>query len=182
MQRILVAFAATLIGIAVAGGQSSPPANPVSTSPPPAKPELQDAKSNSGRATTPLLLKDVGPLSPEDAAKLAAKELAKANDPQATDKPAAKPKENKAQDQTKGAASSGAVMEFQPAGSSSRAASPAIVNDKKSHASRIHGDLYGAAGGTGHATSESAGGTSRSGKTSVYVQSDQARSNSNQAQ
>jgi len=179
MQRPLLLLAAALMAGAVARSQNPPPANP-DASATSAKPELRDVKSAQRSATPPLLLKDVGPLSPEDAAKLAAQDLAKPKDAPSADKLASKSK-NQDKTQTKDAVA-GAVVEFQPAGSGSGSAAPVTVNDKKSHSSRVHGDLYGAAGGNGHATSESVGATSKSRKTSVYVQSDQARSDSNPAQ
>jgi len=46
----------------------------------------------------------------------------------------------------------------------------------------VHGDLYGVAGVDGHAAGGSVGASSKSGKTSVYVQSDEARSKVDQPQ
>jgi len=175
MRQTLAAVAAAWIAAALAGGQGSPPANQGGSSS--SKPELQDVKSDPGPPKAPLSLKGAGPLSPEEAARLAARDLA-----QAKDKSAAKSKESAPPDQTGGSADSGAVVEFQPAASRSRTAPGAVVDPKRSRVARVHGDVYGAGGSAGHATSESVGTTSRSGKTSVYVQSDQAHSNSSPAQ
>jgi hypothetical protein len=79
-----------------------------------------------------------------------------------------------------------AVLEFQPAASGSEAASnPRVVDDGapgKSPLKRVHGDLYGATGGAGRAEGGSVGATSKSGKTSIYIQSDDAKSKAGQPQ
>jgi hypothetical protein len=182
-------LAATLIACTVAGGQSSAPAqqsranaSPASTTPP----ELQDVKTAAVSSTTPLKLKGVGPSNPQEAAKLAARDLAVQKNGQDGGKPAGSVEAQagkQAQDQTRASSTpEDAVVEFHPATSSVDSASPAVVKDGKSRATRVHGDLYGATGAAGHATGESVGATSKSGKTSVYVQSDQARSTTSQPQ
>jgi hypothetical protein len=79
---------------------------------------------------------------------------------------------------------SDAVMEFQPAplGSGTAPSAGVVLDGAKSKSARVHGDLYGVAGDAGHAAGGSVGATSKSGKTSVYVQSDQARSKAGQPQ
>lgn len=70
------------------------------------------------------------------------------------------------------------VVEFQPGDSDASAATKPIVaadrKDRKAPLKNIHGSVYGAAGAGGHEDAGSVGATSRSGKTSVYVETDQA--------
>jgi hypothetical protein len=161
--------------------------------------ELRDVKSQASPASTPLVLKNTGALSTEDAARSVALKLAK-QDADETDGRSADPSSPKAQggtrtgskastqpqDLTPEPAASDAVMEFQPASSGSGAASISGVTQdgtpRKSPQQRVHGDLYGVAGADGHAAGGSVGATSKSGKTSVYVQSDEAWSKASQPQ
>lgn len=162
------------------------------------KPELEDVKPQPSPAASPLVFKNTGPVSTEDVVRGVAKELAKQEAGEA-DGLTANPSSTKAQSGTastaKGAAqnpgqgpaaASDAVMEFQPASSGTGAASSATVIEdgaqSKSPLKRVHGDLYGVAGGAGHAAGGSVGATSKSGKTSVYIQSDEARSKAGQPQ
>lgn len=135
------------------------------------RPELQDATPTSptAAASGPSLLKDTGPASVEDAARRAAHDLA-AGQGGATSKP---------NDPTKDASGSSRpseIGEFHAVseGTSRSSANPVVRKDRSGK--QIHGELYGAGGPAGRAGSESVGATSKSGKTSIYVQSDQATS------
>jgi hypothetical protein len=162
--------------------------------------ELRDVKSQESPASAPLVLKNTGALSTEDAARSVALQLAKQGaserDGRSADSSSAKAQggtrtgskaTTQPQDLTpEPAASSDAVMEFQPASSGSGAASSAgVTQDGTPHKSppqRVHGDLYGTTSAVGHAAGGSVGATSKSRKTSVYVQSDEARRNGGQPQ
>lgn len=165
-----------------------------------AKPELRDIKSQARPTSLPLVLKNIGPVSTEDVASGVARELAKQNvgqtNGQSADASSAKGNKGtqsgskvsaQAQDLApEPASSSDAVMEFQPAPPASGAATGSgVVEDgapSKSPLKRVHGNLYGATGVAGHAAGVSVGATSKSGKTSVYIQSDEARSKVDQPQ
>jgi hypothetical protein len=173
--------------------------------------ELRDVNSSSGPATSPPVLKNdvrkkAGATSTEDVARGVARELAKRDGGQTNSQDTgesqaktqgAMPNNSKPPRNSKApaapqdlalepASSSDAVLEFQPAASGSGTASnPRVVSDdagSKSPLKRVHGDLYGATGGTGHAAGGSVGATSKSGKTSIYIQSDEARSKAGQPQ
>jgi hypothetical protein len=165
-----------------------------------AKPELHDIKPQASPPSVPLVLKNAGPMSTEDVARGVARELAK-QDAGRTIGQSAEPSSAKPSGGTQSnskvktqapdlalepASSSDAVMEFQPAPSGSGpASSSGVVHDgaqSKSPLKRVHGDLYGAMGASGHAAGGSVGATSKSGKTSVYIQSDEARSKIGQPQ
>jgi len=177
---------ATCFGFAVARAQNRDPgkdsSNPKSSDA--AHPELQDVKPKPSEANK-LTLKDAGPLSPEEAARRTAKGLSdrKNNASNKEIRTKAAPVAGDAPGQSKPAADD-AVMEFQPAGSgsgtSSRSATAVQDKEAKSPLKRVHGDLYGAKAGIGHAGGGSVGATSKSGKTSVYVESDQARGEATQ--
>lgn len=143
-----------------------------------AGPELQNVKPEHS-AVSSVTLKSVGPSSPEEAARITAKSLANQKDSGNSNPPGEKKNQSKAQavDQNK---ADEAVMEFHAAGygSAGSLSAPAALHDKatKSALKRVHGDLYGGKSGAGRADGGSVGATSRSGKTSVYVGSDQARS------
>ena len=165
--------------------------------------ELHDIDPPASAAAHPPVLKNAGPISTEDVARGVARELAK-QDASQTNGPGADPAPAKTQGARQSnskvktpvqdvasepASSSDAVVEFQPAPSSSGAASKAdsagIVRDGakgKSLPKRVHGDLYGETGAAGHTAGGSVGATSRSGKTSVYIQSDEAGSKVDQPQ
>jgi hypothetical protein len=172
---------ATCFGSAVARAQSGDPAKNVSSpkSSDSAHPELQDVKPEPSDANK-LTLKDAGPLSPEEAARRTAKGLANQKNHGSNKETGKKadPLAGGPSGESKPAPED-AVVEFQPAvGGSGTSSSPAsAIQDKqtKSTSRRVHGDLYGAKGGTGHADGGSVGATSKGGKTSIYVESDQAR-------
>jgi len=141
-------------------------------------PELQDAIPASPAASSsgPSLLKDAGPANVEDAARKAAHDLAAGQN--GSSAKSGDPGKN-TQAAKKAASDSSApseIGEFHPVpeGTSRTSANPAVQKD--SSGKRIHGELYGAGGPAGRAAGESVGATSKGGKTSVYVQSDQAAS------
>jgi hypothetical protein len=179
MKCILLTLATICFGCVVAQAQTTPPARHDSSSKPSEvanKPELSDVKPEPAAVTNRLTLKDLGPLSPEEAARITARSLARQKDSD-RDPQAAEKKEQSKNQATDSGKPDDAVAEFQPAGSGSGTGSSAtVVQDKqnKSPLKRVHGDLYGAKNGVGRADGGSVGGTSKSGKTSIYVQSDQA--------
>ncbi|HEV2426173.1 MAG TPA: hypothetical protein VGZ29_15195 [Terriglobia bacterium] len=140
-------------------------------------PQLQDATAPGTPVTSrgPLLLKGAGPANVEDAARRAAHDLAAGQkEPSTKSGGMTKDAPKIGKDSSSSSAPSG-IGEFQavPGGTSRTSAGP-VVQKSSSAAKRIHGEIYGAGGTAGRAGSESVGATSRSGKTSVYVQSDQA--------
>lgn len=142
-------------------------------------PQLRDAipASPSVSSSSPSLLKS-GPSSVEDAAHKAAHNLAVAGRSESPTKSDDVTKETQAaQKDVSSSSTPSEIGEFHAvsAGTSRTSANPVNQRDA-SPGKRIHGELYGAGGRRGRAGSESAGVTSRSGKTSVYVQSDQAAS------
>jgi len=162
------------------------------------KVELRDVKPQASPSASSLVLKDSGPVSTEDVARGVAKELA-AQDTSGTKEQTAGPSSTQAQNGNGSAAKTAthsqslgqqpteatdAVAEFQPAppGSGAASSSDVVLKGARSKSSRVHGDLYGVAGDAGRAAGGSVGGTSKSGKTSVYVESDAARSKSDQPQ
>ena len=171
MRSMVLALTAIILGCGLVQAQSTPPARQDSRSKPSdaAKPELQNVRPEAPSDASTLTLKDAGHLSPEESARMVAKSLGEKKDQS----------KRQAAGQSE-AATDQAVVEFHPAADGSRNGSGAAakIQDKqpKSALKWVHGDLYGAKSGTGHAGGGSIGATSRSGKTSVYVQSDQARS------
>jgi len=183
MERVSLTFAMVFLGCALLQGQSTAPAERGSKpkASDAAKPELQDLKSEPNPGAKPLTLENSGRSSPEEAARIAAKSLAQQKNGGGDDQPAAAQGENESKPAGQStAATDNAVVEFQPAGDGAekRSTAAATVQDKGSKPSRkrVHGDLYGARSGLGHADGGSVGGTSKSGRTSVYVESDHARS------
>jgi hypothetical protein len=144
-----------------------------------------EAKKSSGSAATSetqqpskkksdkkLSLADVTRVSTAEAAKNAAKESTKDN--------------SKDQDVLKSADGNGqsGVLEFQPATVGDPSTSPAAHPEatKKHALSKVHGEAYGALDpkNTGtHRTGGAVGATTKSGKTSVYVETNQSKSTSN---
>ena len=106
----------------------------------------------------------VSRVSTEEATRAAAANLAR------------KPEEQAASSSSANQADDSAVVEFHPEN-----AHPSIpvatAAKEKSILKNIHGEAYGSAGPgiTGHAAGASVGGTSKSGKTSVYVETDHSR-------
>ena len=181
MRTVVVTLAILCLGCVFAQAQSDASADHGSSlkSSDAAGPELQDVKPEPHSAVNSLTLESVGPSSPEEAARITAKTLAKQKDSGNSNRAVEKKNQSKAQavDQNK---ADEAVMEFRAAGNGSAGSlsAPAALHDKaaKSALKRVHGDLYGGKSGAGRADGGSVGATSRSGKTSVYVGSDQTRS------
>lgn len=170
MRTVVVTLAILCLGCVFAQAQSDASADHRSSlkSSDAAGPELQNVKPEPHSGVKSLTLESVGPSSPEEAARITAKSLAKQKDSGNSNRAVG---QNKADE---------AVMEFHAAGNGSAGSlsAPAALHDKatKSALKRVHGDLYGGKSGAGRADGGSVGATSRSGKTSVYVGSDQARS------
>jgi hypothetical protein len=134
-------------------------------------PELRDAITTT--SDNPSLLEDAGPANIEDATRRAAHDLATSGQSASLAKKNAPAKDAKAGEKASPGAPS-AVGEFHEAPEgTSRGSANSKVQEGRSPGKRIHGDIYGAGSRIGRAGSGSVGATSRSGKTSVYVQSDQ---------
>jgi len=111
-------------------------------------------------------LSDVAPLSTEETARSAAKEA---------DQSSSKKKDDKAED-----SGIDSVLELHPVSAGEKAAAssdakPSVKRPKKN----IHGEAYGgmdARGSGTHQAGGAVGATSKSGKTSVFVQGEQTRS------
>jgi len=142
------------------------------------RPELQDAapaspaRSSSGAS----LLQGAGPANVEDAARKVAHDLAtgpSGSGPKAGG--AAKHARVPTKDASGSSTPSG-IGEFHAVSDDTGRSSANPVVHKDGSGKRIHGELYGAGGPAARAGTESVGATSKGGKTSVYVQSDQAAS------
>ena len=160
--------------------QSSPSTKRSSTSTDPPKTELQDVKAGADGEGSTLNLKAAGPLSPEEAARATAKSLARQKDgPSGSESEDSKdrPVQRDAVDAHRDVTND-AVVEFRPAASGAeKSSSEAVVQKEgKSRLKKVHGELYGAKSGVGHADGGSVGATTKGGKTSVYVESSQSRS------
>jgi hypothetical protein len=181
MRPVLLTVAILCFGCILARAQSGASADHSSSpkSSDSAEPELQDVKPEPHSGANPLTLKSVGPSSPEETARITAKSLAD----QKSKENSGHAVENKDQSRSQSTGQNkadDAVMEFHAAGSGSgnSGTAPAVIHDQgnKSALKHVHGDLYGAKSGIGHADGGSAGATSKSGKTAIYVESDQTRS------
>lgn len=166
--------AIVVVGLAVAVTQSN------AQSPPPARGSVSKPAAKAGQQPeSKLTLLDATRVSTDDAIK----------DLQPAGKTAAKP--NGKQPPAKGANSASKleslpasdVVELQSAGRAVGGADPLRVHQKggnKSFLKNVHGDVFGAtdSGALGGNQMDGAvGGTSKSGKTSVYVQTDHAHNN-----
>lgn len=185
---LMTLFAVPVFLTAQGAAAASHDSDPVSTSD--QKPEVQDAtppaNSSAGSPASPLVLKDAGPASTEDLARRAAHNLAKGSDGQNGVSKGKSSDEAQKGTATNSTPSLGPpvseVGEFHPApGGSGRSLNAPLVKDP-SPLKRVHGDVYGGAGRSGHAAGGDVGATSKSGKTSVYVESDQERSKAPQPQ
>jgi hypothetical protein len=183
MRPILLVLAIICSAYILAQAQSAVPADhsAKSRTSKPGKPELLDVKREPASVASTLTLKDVGPLNPEEAARATARNLVKQKNSEETGQAGQKKDQGKVQTPGKSKpVSDAAVLEFHSAGEGSGNSSTAAVagpaRQGKSPAKRVHGDLYGAKSGIGNAEGGSVGATSKSGKTSVYVESDQVRS------
>ena len=136
------------------------------------RPELQDAITTA--PAKPALLEDAGPARVEDAARKAAHDLATSSQGASQAKNGDPAKDVKADAKGDSTAAVSGIGEFHeaPAETSRTSANPVVQKDS-SPGKRIHGEVYGAGSQTGRAGSEAVGATSKGGKTSVYVQSDQ---------
>jgi len=153
---------------AKAGGQQAQQSTTKSSP----RPELQDAITTA--PAKPALLEDAGPASLEDATRKAAHDLAASGQNASQAKKDEPADDVKTAEKGNAAAAPSEVGEFHaaPAGASRTSASPVLQKDG-SPGKRLHGEVYGASGRAGRAGSEAVGATSKGGKTSVYVQSDQ---------
>jgi hypothetical protein len=143
-------------------------------------PESQ-AKSQAGQTASPLVLKDVGPANTDGAAATVAKNLARQKHSQS--KSQAQDRDAKPIHEEPATVAERAVVEFQPApagGSVDKESKPVSSKEGRHPERRVHGEVYGAAGAGGHATSEAVGVTSKDKKTSVYIGSDQTNLSSPQ--
>ncbi len=141
-------------------------------------PELQDAIATTPAASgSPSLLKDAGPSSIEDATRKAAHDLATAGQSGSKAETGGPAKDSQGARKDAPASAPSEIGEFQPvaAGTSRTSANPVVQKDT-SPGKRVHGEIYGAGSSLGRAGNESVGATSKGGKTSVYVESDQAAS------
>jgi hypothetical protein len=149
-----------------------------------AKPELSDVKPEAVPDKNAPALHGVFGAGPEVAARQAAENLARRKDSpgspaKATPDGQAARLAQKAPEAKSGgsAAPTGAIGEFQvaPSGTDSSSASIQTGTHGKAPRERVHGEVYGAGGGVGRDAGGAVGASSKSGKTSVYVQSDQTR-------
>jgi hypothetical protein len=140
----------------------------------PGQPVTVARPSHPDNQPKPSLL-DAIRVSTEDARRSAAANLAK------------KDKAGEAAPKSSASAAAGsedsAVMEFHPADAQTAASASEVAASKKSKRSvlkGVHGGAYGstAPGSSNHQVGGSAGATSRSGKTSVYVETNQSRADS----
>jgi hypothetical protein len=148
-QRFSIALVTMFCLTAFAAAQRSAPAGPKSKQPVP-------APSASQSKETPAVA-DVTRVSTADAARKAAAEAARGHRSDAGSEASGTPE----------------VLEFRPAESSSGA--PTVSTSKQSRKpANVHGDVYGALGDhrAARQAGASAGGTSKSGKSSIYVQTD----------
>ncbi len=140
--------------------QSQAPQNPPADSP--AK------ESPAPKADKKRLLEEATRVSTSEAVKSVAQES----------------KEKRAASKTSESSSASDVLEFQPAAPSSAGARTVVTppkDSKKSVAKNVHGTVYGSADpqATGNRRTGGAVGTSsKSGKSSIYVETDQGRSTS----
>jgi hypothetical protein len=138
--------------------------------------KLLGSKAAAGEVSTPLVRGGVGPASTESVAAGAARDLAKQKGAGTKSQVEGRGK-SRTLDGSR--ATGDAVVEFHvaPRGTGLDEVSASVSSKGGGQAlSRVHGELYGVAGGGGRAAAESVGVTSKDRKTSVYVRSDQTRS------
>lgn len=166
--RFLFTLAAILTPCGFVQAQSAPaaPSNPQET-----QQRTEAAKPRAGQTSAPLVLKDVGPASTEGVAASAARDLAGRKETEAKDRVEGGDKNRAGEGST---LPEGAVVEFHaaPSGAGEKVSAPASSGGRR----RVHGELYGAAGTGGRAAAESVGVTSKDKRTSLYLGSDQTRS------
>jgi len=150
---------------------------PASAKPSPTKQGSGSSKADPRSRQGPVLL-DLTRVSTEDAARRAAASLAKGAHQQGPAGKAALPTPAGPE------AGDSAVREFHPADAAQTGPAAIPVSSKSSRKSalkNVHGAVYGSAdpkGGGDHATGGSAGTSSKSGRTSVYIETDQSRASS----
>jgi hypothetical protein len=150
-----------LLGSLIASAQDSPPKRAADKTVA-APPSMGETKKPANKIS----LSDVTAVSTDEAAKKTAREKVKSPD----DK-----KDNKSAD-----TGIDSVLEFHPSSADEQAATASDAKPSVKHTKKnIHGEAYGGIdpGNSGtHQAGGAVGATSKSGKTSVYVQGDQARS------
>ncbi|HEV2348355.1 MAG TPA: hypothetical protein VG028_00760 [Terriglobia bacterium] len=165
-----LSFALGQLGAVIAGIVliCSPVANAQDPAPKSSSDKTVAAPQAMGQTKKPakkVALSDVAPLSTEEAARSAAKEAAQSP---------AKKKGDKSTD-----TGIDSVLEFHPASNTEPAAARSDARSRVKHAGKnIHGEAYGTVDATNPGTHQGGGAlgaTSKSGKTSVYVQGDQTR-------
>ena len=124
---------------------------------PPQKPETQ--KSSRADSSTKPALTNAVRVSTDEALASAAKQEAKKRSP----------------DENQKDSPDDAVLELRPAAPDASADSSATVTEeKKSPLKNVHGEASGAAGAGGNREAGKVGASSKSGKTSVYVETDRS--------
>lgn len=159
-------FAAVIAGFVLL---SSPVAKAQDSAPDRSNAKTVAAPPSMGNTKKPakkIVLTDVAPVTTEEAARSVAKERARPVSKKKNAKPADAPLDS--------------VVEFHPASQAEQAAAQSDARPRVKHAGKnIHGEAYGgldpANTGT-HQAGGAAGATSKSGRTSVYIQGDQTRS------
>ena len=189
VKRVVGAALALALAGALAWAQNSARATPgaASRSRAATKPRQGGAKPATASSQKAPALHGVIPSGPEEAAHKAAEDLARkiasGTASQTNTKPGDRaPNVDQKGLESKSSASSGqapadAIGEFQPAPAEAdpTGPSPRLSRHHKAALSRVHGEVYGSGGGAGREAGGAVGATSKSGKTSVYVESDQSR-------
>ena len=126
--------------------------------------------------------KPVSPSPPKSASKPVLSEATRVSTDAAVKGAAQKKAEPNAKDEAAGESTDSAVTEFHPADqkpeTSSAASAESPETSKKSPSRNLHGSVYGASGAGGEGarrTGGSVGASSKSGKTSVYVETNRVR-------
>lgn len=164
-------FAATAL---VAQNDPAPP-SPLKAKSGVSKPDKSAVAKQSAKSAQPPHL-ELAPVSTSEAARGAAREISKRQTTLPAKSDAA---QGKADESLPGTPGSSAVDEFKPGSAADPAGGAVVVKEsKKSNARNIHGTAYGGLDPTArgnHATGGSVGAASKSGKTSVYVETDSSR-------
>ena len=165
-----------LLFAAVLGAQSDPGSQPQHQTKSPADTSAPSAAAKQSAAGKPSGRIELEPVRTSDAARLAARAISKRKDASPARSAEGKPTDN---DSSLGTPDSSAVDEFKPGRRTDSTGDAVVVKEsKKSAARNIHGTAYGgldpAARGN-HEAGGSVGTTSKSGKTSVYVETDSSR-------
>jgi len=143
---------------------------------PPRKPE-QSSANREKKSVASGGVPELRPVSTAEAARSAAEDRAKEQKSGAAKSPAGPSSSDKSAAQGSG----DPVTEFRPAAEGSAASAAAVVktkDSKKSVLKNVHGTAYGSLDPKNrgsHQAAGSVGGSSKSGKTSVYVETDSSR-------